>query len=181
MISPLRYNSPMLELVPLQPVDYLVIGHVAVDITPTGVQLGGTVSFAALTARALGMRVGIVTSSGEDAPLQALDGIAIVNVPSEHSTTFENIKTDERTQTNITSSSCADFAWIIFRKSGEMRRSFILRRLRVNWIQHCQKNYQAHCWGSLRKAGCARGMKMVRWQHVPGKTANRLFVTQEPW
>ena len=84
----------MLELIPLQPVDYLAIGHVAVDITPTGVQLGGTVSFAALTARALGMRVGIVTSSGKDAPLQALDGIAIVNVPSEHSTTFENVKTD---------------------------------------------------------------------------------------
>ena len=39
------------------------------------------------------MRVGIVTASGEGAPLQALDGIPIVNVPSEHSTTFENIKT----------------------------------------------------------------------------------------
>ena len=83
----------MLELAPFQPVDYLVVGHVAVDVTPAGVQLGGTVSFAALTARALGMRVGIVTSSGEDAPLQALDGISIVNIPSEHSTTFENVKT----------------------------------------------------------------------------------------
>ena len=73
----------MLELAPPQPVDYLAIGHVAVDITPAGVQLGGTVSFAALTARALGMRVGIVTSSGKDAPLQALDGIQIVNVSAE--------------------------------------------------------------------------------------------------
>jgi len=84
----------MMELAPLQPVDYLAVGHVAADITPTGVQLGGTVSFAALTARALGMRVGIVTSSGKDAPLQALDGIQIVNIPSEFSTTFENIKTE---------------------------------------------------------------------------------------
>jgi len=84
----------MLELVSLQPVDYLAIGHVAADITPTGIQLGGTVSFAALTARALGLRVGIVTSSSEGAPLQALAGIHIVNVPAEHSTTFENIKTD---------------------------------------------------------------------------------------
>ena len=84
----------MFELVSLQPVDYLVVGHVAADITPTGVQLGGTVSYSALTARALGVRVGIVTSSGEDAPLQALDGIPIVNVPAEHSTTFENIKTE---------------------------------------------------------------------------------------
>ena len=84
----------MLELAPLQLVDYLAIGHVAVDITPTGQQLGGTVSFASLTARALGMRVGIVTSFGKDAPLEALDGIQIVNVPSEYSTTFENIKTE---------------------------------------------------------------------------------------
>ena len=86
----------MHELVSLQPVDYLAVGHVAVDITPTaptGVQLGGTVSYAALTARALGLRVGIVTSSGAGAPMGALDGIHIVNVPSEHSTTFENLKT----------------------------------------------------------------------------------------
>jgi sugar/nucleoside kinase (ribokinase family) len=83
----------MFELVSLQPVDYLVVGHVAADITPTGLQLGGTVSYSALTARALGVRVGIVTSSGEGAPLGALDGIPFVNVPAEHSTTFENVKT----------------------------------------------------------------------------------------
>jgi len=84
----------MLELPSHQPVDYLIVGHVAVDITPTGVQLGGTVSYSALTARALGLRVGIVTSSAADAPLQGLDGFQIVNIPSEHSTTFENIKTE---------------------------------------------------------------------------------------
>ena len=84
----------MLELPSHQPVDYLIVGHVAVDITPTGVQLGGTVSYSALTARALGLRVGIVTSSAADAPLLALDGIQIVNIPSEQSTTFENIKTE---------------------------------------------------------------------------------------
>ena len=92
--APLRYNSPMFELVPLQPVDYLLVGHIAADITPAGIQLGGTVSYSGLTARALGLRVGIVTSSGADAPLEALNGIPIVNVPAEHSTTFENIKTD---------------------------------------------------------------------------------------
>ncbi len=90
----------MLELVSLQPVDYLAVGHLAVDITPQGNQLGGTVAYSALTARALGLRVGIVTSTGNDAPLSALDGIPLVNVPSEHSTTFENIKTENgRTQT----------------------------------------------------------------------------------
>ena len=100
----------MFELVSLEPVDYLIVGHVAADITPTGVLLGGTVSYAGLTARALGVRVGIVTSSGEDAPLQALDGIPIVNVPAEHSTTFENIKTENGRKQILHHHSCADFA-----------------------------------------------------------------------
>jgi len=81
----------MLELLP---VDYLLIGHVAVDLTPSGKQLGGTVSYSALTALAMGMRVGIVTSAGEDAPLHLLDGIQIVNIPSQTSTVFENIYTE---------------------------------------------------------------------------------------
>ena len=84
----------MFELVSLQPVDYLVVGHIAVDVTPRGNQLGGTVAYSALTARALGLRVGIVTSSSNDAPLDALSGIPMVNVPSHYSTTFENIKTE---------------------------------------------------------------------------------------
>lgn len=77
-----------------RPVDYLLIGHVAVDITPAGKRLGGTVSYAALTVKAMGLRVGIVTSAGEDAALNLLDGIQIVNIPAERSTTFENVKTD---------------------------------------------------------------------------------------
>lgn len=78
----------------LRPVDYLLIGHVAVDLTPTGKQLGGTVSYSALTAKAMGLRVGIVTSVGEDAPLQLLDGVQISNLPTEQSTIFENVKTE---------------------------------------------------------------------------------------
>jgi sugar/nucleoside kinase (ribokinase family) len=84
----------MHDLVPLQPVDYVVIGHVAVDITPEGLRLGGTVAYSGLTAKALGYRVGIVTSHGNDAPLEVLKGIQIVSVPSERSTIFENIKTE---------------------------------------------------------------------------------------
>ena len=84
----------MLELVPVQPVDYLVVGHIAMDIIPGGLRLGGTAAYASLTARALGQRVGIVTSCGADARLDALEGIHVVTVPAEHSTTFENIKTE---------------------------------------------------------------------------------------
>ncbi|MFM8426590.1 MAG: PfkB family carbohydrate kinase [Chloroflexota bacterium] len=78
----------------IRPVDYLLIGHVAVDLTPTGKQLGGTVSYSALTAKAMGLRVGIVTSAGADAPLNLLDGIQIFNLPTEQSTIFENVKTE---------------------------------------------------------------------------------------
>lgn len=78
----------------LRPVDYLLIGHVAVDLTPAGKQLGGTVSYSALTAQAMGLQVGIVTSAGDDAPLHLLDGIQICNLPTEQSTIFENVKTE---------------------------------------------------------------------------------------
>lgn len=85
----------MLQLVPLEAVDYLIIGHIAVDLTPSGARLGGTASYSALAARTLGLRVGVVTSAGAEAPLDALAGIPIVSVPAEHSTTFENLQTPE--------------------------------------------------------------------------------------
>ena len=85
----------MLSLVPLEPVDYLVIGHAAHDLTSSGARLGGTVAFSALTARALGLRVGIVTSTGAEIPLARLEGIPVIAIPSEHSTTFENIYSRE--------------------------------------------------------------------------------------
>lgn len=81
----------MYNLVPLDPVDYLVIGHIAHDLTPTGPRLGGTAAYSALTARALGMRAGVVTASGPETSLDILSGILVVSAPSPHSTTFENI------------------------------------------------------------------------------------------
>ncbi len=83
----------MFDLVPIEPVDYLVIGHVTEDLTPAGPRLGGTAAFSALTARALGLRVGVVTSASEATSLGMLDGIQVVRVPALHTTTFENIET----------------------------------------------------------------------------------------
>jgi sugar/nucleoside kinase (ribokinase family) len=83
----------MHSLVPLEPVDYLVIGHVASDLTPEGPRLGGTAAYAALTARALGQRVGVLTAWGGEVPLARLDGIQVVSLPAPHSTTFENVYT----------------------------------------------------------------------------------------
>ena len=81
----------MYNLVPLEPVDYLVIGHVAHDLTPSGPRLGGTAAYSALTARALGLRVGVVTSSGPETSLDALSDVLVVSASSPRSTTFENI------------------------------------------------------------------------------------------
>jgi sugar/nucleoside kinase (ribokinase family) len=103
----------MLSLVPLEPVDYLVIGHAAHDLTPSGARLGGTAAFSALTARALGLRVGIVTSVGTETSLAALDGIPVISIPSEHSTTFDNIYGAEgRTQILHHRAAPIDFAHV---------------------------------------------------------------------
>jgi len=84
----------MLNPIPLEPVDYVVIGHVAHDLTPEGPRLGGTVAYSALTARALGLRVGIFTASGPETPLEALKEFPILSIASPQSTTFENIYTE---------------------------------------------------------------------------------------
>ena len=81
----------MFSPVSLERVDYLVIGHVAHDLTPEGPRLGGTAAYSALTAEALGLRVGIVTAAGPETSLAALDSIAVVSIHSPKSTTFENI------------------------------------------------------------------------------------------
>ncbi|MBN2257283.1 MAG: hypothetical protein JW704_05610 [Anaerolineaceae bacterium] len=83
----------------IEPIDYLIIGHLTQDITSSGLQLGGTAAYAALTARALGMRVGILTSTAPDIDLSPLDGISIHNIPADNSTTFKNVTTTSgRTQ-----------------------------------------------------------------------------------
>ncbi len=85
----------MRTLSTIEPIDYLIIGHITQDLTPNGVKLGGTASYAALTARALGLRPGIVTACALDVELPDLEGIPVVAAPSEYATTFENIATPE--------------------------------------------------------------------------------------
>jgi sugar/nucleoside kinase (ribokinase family) len=83
----------MSSLITLEPVDYLAIGHVAHDLTPEGPRLGGTAAYSALTAQALGLRVGIVTAYGPETSLAPLVDIPVIAIESPNSTTFENIYT----------------------------------------------------------------------------------------
>lgn len=97
------------------PIDFLSIGHITHDRTPDGFRLGGTVSYAAVTARRLGHRPGILTRASTEglhiapdpdgaeiiaaSPDGVLDGVAIHLLPSPVSTTFTNIyHGSERTQ-----------------------------------------------------------------------------------
>ena len=84
----------MSNLIAWEPVDYLVIGHVAHDLTPEGPRLGGTAAYSALTAQALGLRVGIVTASGPETSLAPLGNIPVISLESPNSTIFENIYTE---------------------------------------------------------------------------------------
>jgi len=80
------------------PLDFLVIGHVTKDLRPDGsFSVGGSATFASLTAQRLGLRAGIVTSAAPDllARLpEAMPGVAIAAVPAAESTTFENLYVD---------------------------------------------------------------------------------------
>lgn len=79
----------------IEPVDYLIIGHVTQDLVNGGLILGGTASYASLTARAFNLRVGIVTACAADLDLGQLDGISIHRKPSPFTSTFENTPTPE--------------------------------------------------------------------------------------
>jgi hypothetical protein len=83
----------MYQLTSLEPVDYLIVGHLTIDLTPEGPRLGGTAAYSSLTARALGMRVGVVTSWGAEVPLGPMRSIPLASYPTEQSTTFENLVT----------------------------------------------------------------------------------------
>jgi sugar/nucleoside kinase (ribokinase family) len=83
----------------LEAIDYLVIGHIALDLTPDGPKMGGTASYAALTAKAIGLKVGVVTAWGEEIAQGPMVEVSISNQPAQNSTTFENIyKADGRHQ-----------------------------------------------------------------------------------
>ncbi|MBK9050379.1 MAG: hypothetical protein IPL78_05485 [Chloroflexi bacterium] len=80
---------------------YLALGHACHDLIPGGRQTGGTVSFALRVAHLLGYETHLLTSTAEDFPFAtALPDTLVHNIPSPHTTTFENVQTDRgRVQT----------------------------------------------------------------------------------
>jgi len=78
--------------------DFLAIGHVTKDLlSGGGYVVGGTATYAALTAHGLGLSVAVLTSAPPDLDLSHLmRGIDLHVVPSPVATTFENIYEGQR-------------------------------------------------------------------------------------
>jgi len=88
----------MNNLAIIEPIDYLVIGHITQDVIPGGFALGGTSSYSALTALAFGLRVGIVTACAEPLALPELEQVFVIRKDSPFTTTFENRYLDGQRQ-----------------------------------------------------------------------------------
>ena len=72
--------------------EFVAVGHVARDRTPSGYRLGGTAAYAACTAARLGLRAALVTRAAPFAPLDVLaTEVTVYNAGSLRSTTFENV------------------------------------------------------------------------------------------
>src|SRR5712692_782206 len=70
-------------------IDLVAIGHVTFDETPSGVRPGGAAYYAALTARRLGLSVGLLTSISPDYPLDVFpEGIHLTTVASSQTTRY---------------------------------------------------------------------------------------------
>jgi hypothetical protein len=83
-------------------VEYLLLGHITVDrLDDKRVVLGGTATYAALTARNMGARVGVHTSSAyEPGLIDTLGGVLVARIPAEYTTCFVNdYTTGKRRQT----------------------------------------------------------------------------------
>jgi sugar/nucleoside kinase (ribokinase family) len=79
-------------------IQFLAIGHFAHDVTENGLILGGAAAYSSLTAKRLGLRVGVVSSVGRDfIHYEKLDGISLTlagDPAGNETTTFQNIYKD---------------------------------------------------------------------------------------
>ena len=85
----------------VEPPDFVAIGHVTIDITPTPThpegqrRYGGAAAYAAMTAASMGLSAGILTSASADYPFAEITrGVDVVNVESPNTTTFQNVYRD---------------------------------------------------------------------------------------
>ena len=85
--------------------EYLVLGHVTVDrLDEKRVAIGGTATYAAVTARNMGARVGVHTSAAyEPGLIDTLGGALVARIPADYTTCFVNDYSSGRRQQTIES------------------------------------------------------------------------------
>jgi 1D-myo-inositol 3-kinase len=71
--------------------DFVAIGHVTLDRFGESTRPGGSALYAAVTAHRLGLSVGLLTSHGDDFPLEVIPSkIEVISVPAADTTLFEH-------------------------------------------------------------------------------------------
>ncbi len=71
--------------------DFVAIGHVTLDRFGESTRPGGSALYAAVTAHRLGLSVGLLTSHGDDFPLEVIPSkIEVITVPAADTTLFEH-------------------------------------------------------------------------------------------
>ncbi|MCC7367117.1 MAG: hypothetical protein IT306_01770 [Chloroflexi bacterium] len=99
-------------------VEYLTVGHICVDVFEKRYILGGSASYAALTAHKAGMQVGVLTSAdfepliidtliGRDNLREPQTGIRVIRVPTQSTTCYVN-QYDEHGRTQFLLGRAAD-------------------------------------------------------------------------
>jgi sugar/nucleoside kinase (ribokinase family) len=96
------WRSAIICPVPYPSIDYLVVGHITRDLSPQGATAGGTAAYAGLTAAALGLHVGAVTSFGADMHMTRLGDVMIHAIRAPQTTTFTNEYTPTGRRQRIT-------------------------------------------------------------------------------
>jgi sugar/nucleoside kinase (ribokinase family) len=86
-------------------IDYLLLGHVTVDrVDEKRVAMGGTATYAAVTARNMGARVGVHTSASyEPGLIDTLGRVLVARIPAEYTTCFVNEYSNGKRQQTIES------------------------------------------------------------------------------
>jgi hypothetical protein len=86
-------------------IDYLLVGHVTVDrLDDKRVALGGTATYASLTARNMGARAAVHTSAAyEPGLIDTLGGVLVARIPAEYTTCFVNDYSAGKRQQSIES------------------------------------------------------------------------------
>src|SRR5438128_11836505 len=86
-------------------IEYLLLGHVTVDrLDDRRVVLGGTATYAALTARNMGARAGVHTSSAyEPRLIDTQSGELVARIPAEYTTSSVNDYVDGKRRQTIES------------------------------------------------------------------------------